>query len=345
MENKQHWYSSRSTKLSIAILLTASYFLVELVIGIIVGSLTLISDSFHMLSDLISMIVGLYAIRVSKKVRTRSSTYGWQRAEVVGAFCNGIFLSGISFIIFINAIERILTPEDITNPFLVLIVGIIGLAINIIGLFLFHGAYGHNHSHSHKHDNIDIVDDNVDNNYNKHNNLNIKGVFLHLLGDALGSIAVIIVGLVLYLLPDFKFGIYLDPLLTIIIVLILALGFIPLIIKSGRIMLQSIPISINIETIEKELMEIDNVQTIHELHIWQLSESKIIASCHVICTQDINISQAIMSVKEVLHKYDIHSTTIQVEQTPIVNIETECLLKCYDNTCNSKICCTEPIKD
>ena len=127
--------------------LTSSFFLVEIIVGYITGSVALIADSFHMLSDVISLIVGFFALRYSKKAgQTDRNTFGWQRAEVLGALINAVFLVALCFTILIEAMKRLVEVEAINNPWLVLIIGGLGLLVNVIGLFMFHG-HGHGHSH------------------------------------------------------------------------------------------------------------------------------------------------------------------------------------------------------
>jgi zinc transporter 1 len=142
------------------LVLTSSFFLVEIIVGYITRSVALIADSFHMLSDVISLIVGFFALRYSKKSgQTDRNTFGWQRAEVLGALINAVFLVALCFTIFIEGLKRLVEVEPIHDPWLVLIVGGAGLLINVIGLFMFHnhghghshGGGGHGHSHGHSH--------------------------------------------------------------------------------------------------------------------------------------------------------------------------------------------------
>ena len=132
------------------IFLTLSFFVVELVVGNITNSVALVADSFHMLSDVISLVIGIVAVRIAKR-RSTINTYGWVRAEVVGANVNTVFLLALCLTIVFDAIKRFLTPEPIEKVNLLLIVGAIGLGINIIGLFLFQGFHGHSHGSSHSH--------------------------------------------------------------------------------------------------------------------------------------------------------------------------------------------------
>ena len=127
--------------------LTASFFLVEIIVGYMTNSMALVADSFHMLSDVMSLIVGFVALRYSKRSeRTDRNTFGWQRAEVLGALVNAVFLIALCFSILVESFKRLVEPESITRPILVLAVGAAGLFINLIGLALFH-RHGHGHSH------------------------------------------------------------------------------------------------------------------------------------------------------------------------------------------------------
>lgn len=128
--------------------MTSSFFLVEIIVGYATNSMALVADSFHMLSDVMSLIIGFFALRYSKRSqRTERNTFGWQRAEVLGALVNAVFLIALCFSILVESLKRIVETEEIHNPILVLIVGIAGLLVNVIGLILFHRHGGHGHSH------------------------------------------------------------------------------------------------------------------------------------------------------------------------------------------------------
>ncbi|CAF1026837.1 unnamed protein product [Didymodactylos carnosus] len=138
------WYSTKTFRLCSMLALIFLYFIVEIVIGHITHSLALIADSFHMLADVLSLLIGLYSVRLSKK-RSDINTYGWVRAEVVGANINTVFLLALSLTILFDVIQRYITPEPIRNVNMLLITGCVGLGINIIGMFLFQGFHGHSH--------------------------------------------------------------------------------------------------------------------------------------------------------------------------------------------------------
>lgn len=147
---------SRRTSFITMTLLLGSVFLVEVVSGYMTNSMALIADSFHLLSDVASLIVGFLALQYSEIEAPREVyTYGYARAEVLGALVNAVFLVALCFSIFIEALKRLVILEEIENPILVLIVGVIGLVVNLFGMFLFHQTgHGHSHgglSHSHSH--------------------------------------------------------------------------------------------------------------------------------------------------------------------------------------------------
>lgn len=137
--------------------LTLTFFIVEVVVSRITASLAMLSDSFHMLSDVIALIVALIAVSFAEATRATSrNTYGWIRAEVMGALVNAVFLTALCFTILLEAVERCTLPHEIENPRVVIWVGLAGLLVNVLGLFLFHGhagfgAHGHSHGgHSHR---------------------------------------------------------------------------------------------------------------------------------------------------------------------------------------------------
>ena len=152
--SKRQIFQSQIARLLCMLSLTFGFFLVELIVGNITNSVALVADAFHMLSDVISLVIAIVAVRVSKR-RSDINTYGWVRAEVVGANINTVFLLALCLTIVFDAIKRFFNPEQIKNVNLLLIVGSVGLGINIIGLFLFQGFHGHSHggggSHGHSH--------------------------------------------------------------------------------------------------------------------------------------------------------------------------------------------------
>ena len=370
------------------LLLDTVFFVIEITTGYISHSLALIADSFHMLNDIISLVVALWAVNVAKNKNPDSTyTYGWKRAEILGALINSIFLIALCVSILIEALQRIVAPPVIENPKLVLYVGIAGLISNCAGLFLFHDhgqmhGHGHGHSHgdlfpdreihmpsSHTHthahddgigatspmdstDNIDeIMPNTIVNNFMNENtrlltpedtsktptysasshtitsggnneqykkskrSLNMHGVFLHVLGDALGNIGVVLSAFFIWK-TDYSWKYYTDPLVSLVITGIIFSSALPLSCRASKILLQATPSTLSGDQVEKDLLQIPGVVAIHDFHIWNLTESIYIASLHI--QLDITPDQFTDLAKLVrakLHHYGIHSATLQPEFT------------------------------
>ncbi|XP_071837482.1 proton-coupled zinc antiporter SLC30A1-like isoform X2 [Apostichopus japonicus] len=391
---KNGWWKSKSCRLISMMVLTSSFFLVELIVGNITNSIALVADSFHMLSDIIALMVGLAAVLIAEK-NTPKNTFGWQRAEVLGALVNSVFLISLCFTIVVDSLKRFLQTEPVSNPSIVLIVGSIGFLINVVGLGLLstHGV-GHGHSHGgHGHkpktrsvsrspiinssseDNtpsdssipppvtangtaaatspedvgVSMITEGVDEEdvfvANGSAHLNMRGVFLHVLGDALGSVVVMISATIIWKV-DANWTIYVDPALSLFIVIIISSSTIPLLWQSSQILLLSIPQDLNMNQIRVEILALPYVKTIHDLHLWQLSGDKNIFTAHVCFNSQDDYTQGERSIKDILHKQGIHSSTIQPEfetserHSSVGSMDEEsCLLMCNSQKCEAQTCC------
>ncbi|KAI8877420.1 cation efflux protein [Backusella circina FSU 941] len=361
---------SREKRIYCMLVITGAFFVVEIVIGYYVNSLALIADSFHMMNDLLSLCVGLWAIKVAAKTQWNPKySYGWQRAEILGALVNGVFLLALCFTIFLDAIERFASPEPVSNPVMVLITGSAGLVANIVGLFLFH-------EHGHTHHDPESDNEKSDTHHHDHGHLNMKGIFLHVLGDALGNVGVIISSLIIWLTP-YTWRFYFDPIVSIVITIIIFTSAVPLVRQTSFILLQGVPNSINIHKVKEELSKLDGIISVHEFHLWQLSDTKLIASLHVLLKSRQQYMSLNSKIRKLLHSYGVHSATIQPEfvddeskkiteeitsnshtssinEIESANIEyntdeemqssTTCLLRCIEDSCNKNACCPEEIE-
>ncbi|KAF2186964.1 zinc homeostasis factor 1 [Zopfia rhizophila CBS 207.26] len=480
---------SKSNRILILLAIDSAFFLLELVVGYAVHSLALVADSFHMLNDVISLLVGLWAVKVAnQKTNSKMYTYGWQRAETLGALINGVFLVALCLSIFLEAIQRFVEPQEVSHPKLVLIVGSCGLASNIIGLFLFHdhghshGGHSHGHTdeisaaeegHAHGSNSVDYAvadqsgnvadvlpqsrignfpstisntaqkpskarakdiswdvsstsadrtprrsasgkriakqhnrsrsrgysslgeiyvhpasfrsgiidasriepsesetdtdsetavvgedgqpterspllqksksktavdirtaspkDCHTDHRHNQpkqgggggghshsHGDLNMRGVFLHVMGDALGNIGVIASALIIWL-TNYSWRFYSDPLISLVITIIILCSAIPLCKAASRILLQAVPAGLSIDEIKEDIADLDGIISCHHVHVWQLSDTKLIASLHVQVNFDFKgegsarYMDLAKEIRKCLHEYGIHSSTIQPE--------------------------------
>lgn len=310
------------------ITLVFGFFLVELIVGIISSSITLQTDSFHMLSDVFAIIIAFTSSHLNTRDKTINYTYGFLRSEIIGGLINSVFLISTCLYLTLEVIHKFidLSENSGQNPVLesdinmVLIVGSGGLLINIIGLVLFHnfihhGHSGHGHGHSHSHDvergetdnNIDIVETVIID----HNKM---ALMLHIFGDFLGSIVVISTSLIIkYTTWHWKF--YLDPIGSILVIFIIMFSSIKLFKSCINILLHQVPKHIDMNQLTKDILDIDSVEELHEFHLWSLTNNIIIASLHARLHADsFGESDLIIGkIKDILHKYNIHSSTIQPE--------------------------------
>ncbi|XP_056634673.1 proton-coupled zinc antiporter SLC30A1 [Diorhabda carinulata] len=370
-------FSGKKCRLLSMLWLTAFFFFVEIVVGYITNSMALVADSFHMLSDVAALVVAFLSVKMSPK-KWSKNTFGWARAEVLGALVNAVFLVALCFSITVEACKRFIEIEAIHDPQLLVVVGGIGLLVNLIGLLLFH-EHGSSHGHSHgrlshsrnRLTQLAITDDNEnDETYPspppqpstvKHeshthsaNQMNMRGVFLHVLSDALGSVIVIISALVFWL-TDWKYKYYIDPALSVLLVLLILNSVWPLLRDSALILLQTVPTHIQVDAIQNRLLsKVDGVLAVHEFHVWQLAGDRIIASAHIRCRNLSEYMKIAEKVKEFFHNEGIHSTTIQPEFIDYTDIPTtsnvqehmteDCVLDCpkSDNSndnCVKNTCC------
>jgi len=170
--------------------------------------------------------------------------------------------------------------------------------------------------------------------------------FLHILGDCLASVGAMIAGLGMWLLP-WHGRFYLDPILSVFISLIILSSSFPLVKTCAKILMQSVPPNVNLAEIEKELLKLEGVVSIHELHVWQLADTKVIGTVHLTCSSTITFFDLAMSVKKVLHSHGVHSTTIQPEylepeiirKRALSKDSNSCTLLCESLSCRESMCC------
>jgi zinc transporter 1 len=336
------WYhDDNSRRLIIMSILTLLFCLSEIALGIYIGSLAVLADAFHMISDEIALVVGFIVLRVSKKKETLVMSYGWSRAEVVGGLINGVFLLSVCLFIFLEAIGRFIDIPEIDHPMWIVVIGVGGLLINVIGLLLFAGhSHIHSHTHKHEHEHTHTIKDmGVTTNgattngattngatkiaHSEHrSNLNLHGLFLHLMGDALGSVSAAVVGLCIWFIPG-TWKYYLDPVASLIVSVIILNSSIPLVKSCVRILMQSTP-DIDLTKLRTELNELIGETNIHDFHVWQMTPNEYVCTIHILCRQDTDFMTIATSVKNILHQHNIHATTIQPEWENTSSVTFRC---------------------
>ncbi len=257
----------------------------ELAGGLLSGSLALISDATHNISDAIALIFGYLGEKVSEKKPDLEYSFGLRRFEVITAVINAIALWAIGFFIIYEAILRWAEPVEI-NLKLMIPIAIIGLAGNMASIFILG---------------------------REHKNMNARAAFLHLLYDAITSVIVIATGILVY----FTGALWLDPLVSIVISVFMIFSSYGILAEALRIFLQMAPRGINTHDVYLSIMETSGATNIHGLHIWSVSSSEVFLSCHVCMGQareGVDSDKIISRVNDMLNeKFGISHTTIQVE--------------------------------
>ncbi|KAJ5622146.1 hypothetical protein N7528_005378 [Penicillium herquei] len=346
---------SRSTRLSVVIAISTCFFLGEISVGFYTHSLALIADAFHYLNDLAGFVIALVALKISERGDSpKGFSFGWQRAQLLGAFFNGVLLFALGISIFLQSIERFIALQRIEEPKLVLIVGCIGLGLNIISVLFLH-EHGHDHGHGGNHGSSLIIEDGISpiseddsdsiskhdehkhmrlENQNSpvsghchdrgnghghghghdHGDLGMMGVLVHVLCDAANNLGVIAAALVIWL-AKYDGRYYADPGVSMGIAVMIILSSLPLVRRSGSILLESAPVGLDMSDVQHDLEKVPGVHSIHELHIWRLNQQKTLASVHVVVS-DPSVAGFLKTAKTInqcFHAYGIHSATLQPE--------------------------------
>jgi zinc transporter 1 len=318
------------SKFTVMIGLTGVFMLAELVVGIYGDCLSLQVDAFHMVNDLLALTLGYVSERVSKRPKSNVATYGWLRAQTVGGLVNSLLLVGLMLGMVSHSIERVINPALISKPWLVLWVGSAGLVVNLIGLAAFVPCLSKLFSR-------DREDDGEHGSHGSHGSHgdHIVGVIMHLVADAAGSVAVVASTLVvIYTESDFR--LYLDPAISLLMSVVLIAITVPIAWKMSKPLLQLAPQNVDLEIIKKELLNIDGVNGIHELHMWTLANNAHVATVHL----EINItgkdSTIVEQAKRICCSHGAHSTTIQVEFSGFPNILIQDVKE--DESCHKCVC-------
>jgi len=271
--------------LLIALVITFGMMIAEIIGGILSNSLALLSDAGHMFTDTLALALSFFAMKFAEMPATDKRTFGFYRLEILAALLNGVTLVLISLYIIYEAYQRILNPQQVEGT-LMLIVAIIGLVANILGAFF---LMKHHET-----------------------SLNIRGAFLHIIGDAVSSVGVIIGGIVIAYT-----GWYLvDPILSILIAVGIIIGSFGLVTESVSILLESVPSHINVAAVAEEIADVKGVREAYHIHVWTITSGVHALSAHVV-VDDMPVSGSRELLDAIRHRlaerFKILHSTIQFE--------------------------------
>nr|XP_009931162.1 PREDICTED: zinc transporter 10 [Opisthocomus hoazin] len=344
-------YSGRSSRLILMCVVSLVLFAVEISVAYVGNSLSLASDAFAVLSHLISMIIGLFGVRVSRIRWHKANTFGFSRADVLGAFGNSVFATALMFSIFFEAIKRFINPQKTEKALLVLIIGVVGLFFNVFNYVIFmdccycHAPQGDTETGDSPNDQKSPEEGFEKKQEKKSEALNIRGVLLHVMGDALGSVVVVVAAAIFHVLPlgdaPCNWQCYIDPSLTIIMVFIILSSAFPLIKETSTILLQMVPKGVNMRLLTDSLSRVPGVSSLHEVHVWELAGGKNIATLHIKCQTPTDYQDAAYKIRKVFHEAGIHSVTIQPEYIDRKTSQLLCSSPCISKACDSQLCCSQ----
>ncbi len=273
-------------KFKFAVFVTFCVFLGELIGGIWSGSLALLSDAAHVLSDVASLLISWLAIYLSTRPATSSRTYGYHRAEVFAAFVNGVSLIAISGWIFYKAYHRYMSPTEIKVTGM-LIVACLGFLGNLLILWKLHG--------------------------DSHGNLNVRSAMLHVIGDTLSSVAVVVGGVIIFWTSWYP----IDAILSFLIGGIILFGAVNVTKEAVHILLENSPKNADAHTVAEHLCSLESVKEVHDLHIWSLCSNYSALSAHVVVDENTTLEpdRILKQINGELHQhFGISHTTLQLEQ-------------------------------
>jgi cobalt-zinc-cadmium efflux system protein len=258
---------------------------VELVGGVLSNSLALLGDAGHMFTDTLALGLSVVALTLAKRPASQTRTYGFHRAEVLAALTNGTILVLICGFIFYESYQRLVSPPEVRGS-LMLVVAAIGFLANLIGILILRSA--------------------------SRDNLNVKGAFLHMWGDTISSIGVIVASVII-LVTGWTM---VDPIISIFIGLLILRGAISLVLESSDILLEAVPKHLDVTQISSALKEIEGIRDVHDLHLWTITSGIYALSCHLLI-EDRMVSSSSHIVEEVnqalSQKFGIGHSTLQLE--------------------------------
>jgi cobalt-zinc-cadmium efflux system protein len=292
MEHPSEALAENKRSLTIALAITAAVMIVEAAGGFLSRSLALLADAGHMLTDVAALGLSLFAFWLSSRPKTFSRTFGWRRFEIFAAFFNGLALWVIAGVIGYEAFKRLTAPPEVKSGLMIIVAGI-GLAANVaVGAILFRS---------------------------RARSLNIKGAFLHVLADALGSVGVLAAGLLIKITRSFAW----DPIVSAGVCLLILWSSGRLVQDSFHVLMEGAPAHLDVSAIQKALREVPGVIEVHDLHVWTITSGFVSLSAHLKIPRGRDIQEVIRKAQQaVSSRFNVVHTTFQPEIAEEAGCET-----------------------
>mgnify|MGYP001820018286 CR=1 FL=1 len=272
-------------RVQFALVLTGAFMIVEVVGGLLSGSLALLADAGHMLTDTMALALAAFAFRVSARPTDTKRSYGYQRVQIIAAFVNGLSLLVIVGWILFEAIMRMIEPPEVVGQTMLFVAGA-GLVVNVVVFLILHSG--------------------------DQENLNIRGAALHVLGDLLGSVAAIVAALVIINTGWMP----IDPILSVLVAMLILRSAWSLVRRSAHILLEGAPEWLDVSEMQARIVaDVPRVSEIHHVHVWGLTQQHLMLTMHVVLREAVDDpTPVVRRIKETLHSgFGIEHSTIEVE--------------------------------
>ncbi|CAH0562561.1 unnamed protein product [Brassicogethes aeneus] len=291
-------------KLIIASVLCVLFMIAEVVGGYLSNSLAIASDAAHLLTDFASFMISLFSLWMATRPSTKKMSFGWYRAEVIGALTSVLMIWVVTGILVYMAVQRVMYKTFEIDAKIMLITSGVGVLVNLImGLTLHQhghthgGGSSHSHSHGHSH---------------KEENINVRAAFIHVIGDFLQSFGVFVAALVIYYREDWAI---IDPICTFLFSVLVLITTFAIIKDALVVLMEGSPKGIDFEEVMTTVLAIEGVKRVHNLRIWALSLDKITMSAHVAIAPGVNPQNILMVATKNIHdKYNFFEMTLQIEE-------------------------------
>jgi len=324
-------------KLLIACFVSGFFIVIQLIGGYMAKSIAIFTDSAHLASDILGFFISMMSLKCAAKPANKELSYGWHRSEIVGTLVSIIFIWGLTLWLVYEATLRVLYPQPVVGG-IMLVVSILGLIFNIIQMKILGHDHDHDH-HGHSHHSVskapaeareplEIKDPEAENRDDlreqllpkapasakprapptPHQNINITSAYLHVLGDLLMSVGVIIAAIVINWQPTWTIA---DPICTYVFSVVILFTSIPTFKDCMMVLMEATPDNIDVETLENDIIDMPDVEEVHDLHIWSISQGKFAMSCHIISKHPLKTLHHVTDMCR--RKYKLYHTTIQVE--------------------------------
>ena len=282
--------ATRSLRFALAV--TSIFMLAEFAGALWTNSLALLADATHMLTDASALALSLFAIWFTRRPATPEKTYGYFRVEILAALVNGAGLVVIAFFIIYETFGRFFRPEPVKGLQMLMVAGL-GLAANLVCIWVLRGS--------------------------QKQSLNIRGAFLHVIGDALGSLGTIGAGVLIL----FWQALWADALVSLLVSMLVLWSAWQLVRDSLLVLLEGTPSHVNLAVMEKQLCRVEGVESVHDLHVWTLTSGVHAMTCHAVVKGENSRHQILQNLSNISReRFNVHHTTIQIEEKDLRDTET-----------------------